>query len=72
MNANNRPKYTVEGLHCSHCVSSVAEEVGQIESVDEVEVDLSTGSLILTSNKPVDPAAVRAAVEEAGYELAAR
>ena len=64
-------EYTVKGMHCSHCVSAVEEEVGQIDGIDDVDVDLSSGSLTFTTNQPVDPATVRAAVEEAGYELAA-
>ena len=65
-------EYTVRGMTCSHCVAAVAEEVGQIEGIDDVDVDLSTGYLTFTSDQPVDPASVRAAVEEAGYELATR
>ena len=64
-------EYTVKGMHCSHCVSAVAEEVGQIEGIEDVDVDLSSGSLTFTSGQPVDRSTVRAAVEEAGYELAA-
>jgi copper chaperone CopZ len=62
--------YTVIGMTCGHCVSSVSEEVGAIPGVEAVEVDLATGALNLTSDAPVDVAAVRAAVEEAGYVLA--
>ena len=62
--------YTVIGMTCGHCVSSVSEEVGAIPGVEAVDVDLATGALSLTSAEPVDAAAVRAAVEEAGYVLA--
>ena len=65
-------EYTVTGMTCGHCVSAVAEEVGQIKGIDDVDVNLSTGSLTFTSDQPVDLATVRAAIEEAGYELAAR
>lgn len=65
----NSNEYTVKGMTCGHCVSSVTEEVSQIDGIGEVEIDLSTGSLTFASDKPVDPASVRAAVEEAGYEL---
>jgi copper chaperone CopZ len=62
--------YTVIGMTCGHCASSVSEEVGAIPGVEAADVDLATGALTLTSAEPVDVAAVRAAVEEAGYVLA--
>lgn len=62
--------YTVTGMTCGHCVSSVTEEVSQVPGVTAVDVDLATGGLTVTSDAPVDGSAVRAAVEEAGYEVA--
>ncbi len=62
--------YTVTGMTCGHCVSSVTEEITEIDGVDEVVVDLSTGAVTVTSTQPLDHAQVRAAVEEAGYKLA--
>ena len=61
--------YTVSGMTCAHCVSSVSEEVTQIPGVTDVQVDLASGAVTITSEAPVDEAAVRAAVDEAGYEL---
>jgi copper chaperone len=63
--------YTVVGMTCGHCVNSVTEEVGQVPGVTNVNVELATGELTVTSDTGVDDAAVRAAVEEAGYEVAA-
>ena len=62
--------YTVTGMTCSHCVASVSEEVGAIEGVTDVAVDLPTGAVTVNSAEPIDEARVRAAVEEAGYTLA--
>ncbi|UBU11480.1 heavy-metal-associated domain-containing protein [Nonomuraea gerenzanensis] len=62
--------YTVKGMTCGHCVSSVKEEVGEVAGVTGVEVDLATGLLTVDSDGPVDPAKIVAAVEEAGYEVA--
>jgi copper chaperone CopZ len=62
--------YTVTGMTCGHCVTSVTEEVQEIPGVEDVQVVLETGSLAVTSAGPVDDAAVQAAVEEAGYQLA--
>jgi copper chaperone len=63
--------YTVVGMTCAHCVASVSEEIGEISGVRDVTVDLPTGAVTVTSDNPVDDADVRAAVEEAGYQLAA-
>ena len=63
--------YRVEGMTCEHCVRAVRAEVGALEGVDEVEVDLATGDVAVTSAAPLDRAAVQAAVDEAGYELVA-
>jgi copper chaperone CopZ len=62
--------YTVVGMTCGHCVNAVTEEVSSVPGVTGVDVDLTTGGLTVTSDAPVDEAAVRAAVEEAGYTVA--
>jgi copper ion binding protein len=62
--------YTVTGMTCEHCVRSVSEEIGGLPGVRAVDVTLGTGAVTVTSDAPLDQAAVRAAVEEAGYELA--
>ena len=64
--------YTVTGMTCGHCVTSVTEEVSQVPGVTAVDVDLASGGLTVTSDSPVGEDAVRAAVEEAGYEVAGR
>jgi copper chaperone len=62
--------YTVKGMTCGHCASSVKEEVGEVAGVISVEVDLSSGLLTVGSQEPIDVAEIATAVEEAGYELA--
>ncbi|SNS40638.1 copper ion binding protein [Geodermatophilus saharensis] len=64
--------YTVTGMTCQHCVAAVTEEVSDLPGVTDVQVDLASGGLTVTSDAPVDDDDVRAAVEEAGYELAGR
>ena len=61
--------YSVTGMTCDHCVRAVEGEVGKIAGVASVTVDLAAGQVTLRSEEPVDPAVVRAAVEEAGYEV---
>ena len=63
--------YTVVGMTCGHCVNSVTEEVSQVPGVTGVDVDLASGGLTVTSDTAVDGSAVQAAVEEAGYQVAA-
>ncbi|TDD05545.1 copper chaperone [Nonomuraea deserti] len=61
--------YTVTGMTCGHCVSSVKEEVSEVAGVTSVEVDLAGGLLTVGSDAPVDAALIAAAVKEAGYEM---
>ncbi|GGM33848.1 metal-binding protein [Micromonospora sonchi] len=61
--------YQVQGMTCGHCVNAVSAEVGALPGVDEVQVDLAAGRVTVTSEQPLDDDAVRAAVDEAGYEL---
>ncbi len=62
--------YTVTGMTCEHCVRAVTSEVSGLPGVSHVDVDLASGRLVVVSERPLDDHAVRAAVEEAGYELA--
>lgn len=61
--------YTVTGMTCSHCVGSVDAEVRRLPGVTDVQVDLPSGAVTVTSDQPLDESAVAAAVDEAGYEL---
>ena len=62
--------YTVQGMTCAHCVASVTEEITEVAGVTAVDVDLASGRVKVTG-EGVDDAAVRAAVDEAGYEVVA-
>lgn len=64
--------YDVRGMTCGHCVTSVTEELQDVEGVTAVAVDLNAGGVsrvTVTSDGDVDEQAVRAAVDEAGYEV---
>ncbi|HPJ19196.1 MAG TPA: heavy metal-associated domain-containing protein [Actinomycetota bacterium] len=63
----NTMEYQVTGMTCSHCETSVREEVGEIEGVDGIEVSADTGRLTVTAAANVTDDAIIAAVEEAGY-----
>lgn len=61
--------YEVRGMTCDHCVAAVTQEVRAVAGTEQVSVDLESGRLSV-SGRDVDDAAVRAAVQEAGYTLA--
>ena len=61
--------YTVEGMSCGHCVAAVTGELTSLPGVTGVEVDLASGRVHVVSVAPLDDTTVRAAVEEAGYEV---
>ncbi|GGQ67448.1 heavy-metal-associated domain-containing protein [Couchioplanes azureus] len=62
--------YTVTGMTCGHCVQAVTGELSGLPGVTDVQVDLEAGAVTVTSAEPLSTDAVRAAVDEAGYELA--
>jgi len=61
--------YTVTGMTCGHCVQAVTGELTKLPGVQEVQVDLATGAVTVTSQAPLSVDDVRSAVDEAGYEL---
>lgn len=62
--------YTVTGMTCEHCVKAVTEEVSALAGVESVDVVLESGLVTVTSAQPLAVDDVRAAVDEAGYDLA--
>ena len=61
--------YTVSGMTCEHCAASVREELGALDGVRRIEVDVATGRVTVTSDTELPTDAVRSAVDEAGYQL---
>ncbi|MEJ7844657.1 MAG: heavy metal-associated domain-containing protein [Acidimicrobiales bacterium] len=60
---------TVAGMTCGHCVQAVGTEIGRVPNVTDVDVDLDSGRVVVTSTAAVDPTVLAAAVDEAGFEL---
>lgn len=60
--------YSVPGISCDHCKRAIEGEVGQVEGVDRVEVDVAAKTVAVAGE--ASDAAVRAAIDEAGYEVA--
>jgi len=70
MNTERRTMwYLVPGMHCGHCEAAVRDEVSAVPGVESVEVELET-KRVDVAGAPLDDAAIRAAIEEAGYEAA--
>jgi copper ion binding protein len=63
--------YKVAGMTCGHCVQAVTTELDRLPGVREVRVDLAAGAVTVASDAPLPLDDVRAAVDEAGYELVA-
>ncbi|MEV4949711.1 heavy-metal-associated domain-containing protein [Streptomyces sp. NPDC053755] len=64
--------YDVKGMTCGHCEGAVSGEISEIPGVSSVTAVAATGKVTVVSEAPLDEAAVRAAVDEAGYELLGR
>lgn len=69
MSQGKSSSYRVDGMSCGHCEAAVRGEVEKVSGVAAVEVDLESKRVVVRGD--FDDAAVRAAIEEAGYEAAA-
>jgi len=68
-------EFAVEGMTCGHCVTAVTEEITAVPGVTGVEIGLVPGGVStvrVASDSSLDDADVRAAVQEAGYEVVGR
>ncbi|MFF1506107.1 heavy-metal-associated domain-containing protein [Streptomyces sp. NPDC058326] len=61
--------YHVKGMTCGHCEGAVSSEISELPGVSSVTAVAKTGEVTVVSESPLDVEAVRAAVDEAGYEL---
>ncbi|WJH26726.1 heavy-metal-associated domain-containing protein [Pseudarthrobacter defluvii] len=64
----------ISGMHCSHCVASVTEELQELDGVAAVDVALNKDGIsiaTITSTAELDPAQIDAAIAEAGYDVVA-
>ncbi|RPF33667.1 copper chaperone CopZ [Streptomyces sp. TLI_185] len=61
--------YKVSGMSCGHCEGSVSGELLELPGVSSVTAVAASGEVTVVSAAPLEEAAVRAAVDEAGFEL---
>ncbi|MEW2457086.1 heavy-metal-associated domain-containing protein [Streptomyces albus] len=64
--------YEVSGMTCGHCEASVSREIGALDGVGTVQVELSTGRVTVTTDEEPDDTRIAAAVDAAGYTLTGR
>jgi copper chaperone CopZ len=62
--------YQVTGMTCGHCVAAVTREVEALEPVTDVRVELASGDVTVTSERPLTDEEIALAIDEAGYQLA--
>jgi len=61
--------YQVSGMTCGHCASAVTGELTRLAGVRKVDVDVPAGRVHVEADAPLPVEEIRAAVDEAGYEL---
>jgi copper chaperone len=61
--------YSVPAISCDHCVNAITGEVTKVPGVAQVDVDLKTKTVTVVGD--VDDAAIRTAIDDAGYDVAA-
>lgn len=62
--------YPVPGVSCGHCRAAITQEVTRVSGVESVDVDLDA-KRVTVRGSGLDDAAIRAAIDEAGYDVAA-
>jgi copper chaperone len=65
----NEITYTVPGMHCPNYEAAIRHELGAVAGVETVEVDLDD-KLVTVRGEVLDDTDLRAAIDEAGYDIA--
>src|SRR4051794_41941205 len=61
--------FQVNGMTCAHCQRAVSQEIAAVAGVESVTVELASGTVTVTADRPLDRADIAVAVDEAGYAL---
>jgi len=61
--------FRVDGMTCAHCQRAVTDEISKVAGVEQVDVDVTSGTAIVVASRSVATADIAAAVDEAGYTL---
>jgi len=62
-------KIKIQGMTCQHCVMAVTKALGKLSGLENVKVDLAKGEAVFENTRNIPPAAIRQAVEDAGYKV---
>ena len=65
----NEITYTVADMSCAHCKDAVSSQLATVRGVVSVDIDVES-KLVTVRGDELDGGALRAAIEEAGYEAA--
>jgi copper chaperone len=64
--------YNVSGMTCGHCKATLTKEIGALDGVLSVDVNLGAGQVTVTTSGEPDDALLAKVVDDAGYELTGR
>ena len=59
----------VKGMSCQHCVMSIRKALGQLEGIQNIDVDLQKGEVRFENKRPVESDRITEAIEAAGFEI---
>ncbi len=59
----------IKGMSCNHCVMAVMKALGEIEGIENINVNLATGEVTFEEAIPVDVSVIREKIQKAGYEV---
>lgn len=61
--------YSVPEIHCDHCVAAINRELGQIEGIKEIEVDLDAKTVVVELSEDVSDERIAGGLYDAGFDL---
>ena len=59
----------VKGMSCQHCVMSVTKALGQLEGINNVQIDLAKGEVQFDNTKSIASDRIQKTITDAGYEV---
>jgi copper chaperone len=68
MSTGSQRTYVVDGMSCQHCRATITDAVQRVPGISGVQVDLDRGT-VTVRGADADDAAVRAAIDQAGYQV---
>ncbi|MGW5918410.1 heavy-metal-associated domain-containing protein [Nocardia fluminea] len=66
---NSTSTYVVSGMSCGSCVGKVKNEIGKLDGISGVDIELATGRMTVIGAGAIDDALIQDTVENLGYEL---